>query len=73
MILCTLNIEMARNRMNMVQLAEKSGVSRGTISALYHDRAKRIDFETMDKLCKALDCSPGQLFIRTENETENNG
>lgn len=68
MIICTLNMEMARHRMNIQQLADKSGLARSTISMLYHDKARRIDYETMDRLCKALDCMPGDLFARMSDE-----
>lgn len=64
MIVCTLNMEMARRRMNIQQLSEKSGLARSTISMLYHDKAKRIDFDTLEKLCVALDTSPGRLLTR---------
>ena len=72
MIICTLNMEMARHRMNIQQLADKSGLSRSTISMLYHDKAKRIDFDTLEKLCEALDTSPGRLLTRMSFPEEEN-
>ena len=63
MITCVLNIEMAKKRMNIAKLAEKSGLARSTISMLYNDKAARIDYATLDKLCRALDCSVGDLLL----------
>ena len=71
MIICTLNMEMARRRMNIEKLSKASGLARSTISMLYNDKAKRIDFDTMDKLCKALDTTPGKLFVWMEEPLGN--
>jgi len=71
MIVCTLNMEMARRRMNIEKLSKASGLARSTVSMLYNDKAKRIDFDTMDKLCKALDTTPGKLFAWIEEPLGN--
>lgn len=48
----------------MNELAEKAGVAYGTVLSLYHERAKGVTFEVMDKLCEALECQVGELFER---------
>lgn len=45
-------------------LAEKSGLTRQTVQSLLVGMVRRIELETMDKLCKALDVEPGELLER---------
>lgn len=49
-------------RVNMSELAETTGLSRNTIFLLYHEKTERIDFKTLNKLCAALKCQPGDLL-----------
>lgn len=53
---------MGERRMNIQAVADKTGLSRPTISALYHDKAKRIDYDTLNALCSCFDCTPGELL-----------
>ena len=46
-------------------LAQETGLAYSTLSNLRGNKTKGIDFETIDKLCSALECSPGDLFERT--------
>ena len=39
-----------------------TGLSRSTVSSLYNDKATRIDFDTLEKLCRLFECSAGELF-----------
>ena len=48
--------------MKVAILAQRAGVSRTTLTALYYDRSKRLDLDVMDRLCRALECQPGDLF-----------
>lgn len=59
MIKCNLSKLMGIHKMNIQQVHEKTGLNRNTISNLYHEKATRIDFETMEKLCKLFGCQPG--------------
>jgi len=59
---CHLSKILGAQRVNMSELAQKTGLSRNTIFLLYHEKTERIDFSTMDKLCAALNCQPGDLF-----------
>lgn len=64
MIKCNLSKLMGIHKMSIQDVHEKTGLNRATISNLYHEKARRIDFETMDKLCKLFNCQagPGELF-----------
>ncbi len=55
--------------MNMQNLATKSGISYSTIVDLWHDRTRRIDKDTLSRLCLALGTTPGELLAFDE-ETE---
>lgn len=45
-------------------LAERAGVAYNTAHSLYTGRATRIDLDTLERLCRALDAEPGDLLIR---------
>jgi putative transcriptional regulator len=65
---------LGRKRMSQLQLSKATGIRYPTISALYHEKAKRIEFSHLLKLCEVLDCTPGDLFeIIDDNEEENDG
>ncbi len=58
-----LRLLMAKNGIRtMVELEEKSGVSRQVLDRLDKNKSKRLDFETVVKLCKLFDCEVGDLF-----------
>jgi putative transcriptional regulator len=53
---------MGERRLKITDVARRSGLSYQTVFDLYHDRAQRIDLTTLDKLCRALECSVGELL-----------
>ncbi|MBE5956348.1 MAG: helix-turn-helix transcriptional regulator [Lachnospiraceae bacterium] len=55
---------MGDRRKNIQMVADETGLSRSTLSNLYHDKVTRIDLQTLDVLCKCLDCEPGDLLKR---------
>lgn len=61
-IRCKLSVLMGEKRYNIQDIYEKTGLSRGTISNLYHDKMQRIDYETLNKLCELFDCSVGDIL-----------
>lgn len=61
-IKCRLSTIMGSKRLKIVELHNKTSISRDTISALYNEKAKGVTFEVLAKLCAALDCQPGDLF-----------
>lgn len=54
---------MGANRKTVKDVHEATGLSRNTISNLYHDRATRVDYETVGKLCEYFQCEVGELFV----------
>lgn len=55
-------LRIRRDRMTQEELAKQAGLSKTTISNLESDHLKRIELATIVKLCKALDCTPNDLF-----------
>jgi len=56
---------LGRKRIMQTELSKLSGVSYGAIKNLYQDKTKGIDFDTLNKLCKALDCTPNDILRYT--------
>ena len=54
---------MGSKRYSIQYVHAKTGLSRSTISSLYNDRATRIDFKTITKLCDLFGCEVGTLLI----------
>ncbi len=65
MINCNLRILMAKLKLNINQVSEITGLSQPTVSKLYNNEPKDVitaKLETIDKLCAALQCQPGELI-----------
>lgn len=56
MIINKLSEVMGRKRLKIQDVMDSASLARNTVADLYHGKAKRVDFETLDKLCNALDC-----------------
>jgi putative transcriptional regulator len=53
---------MGEKRNKIQDVFEQTGLSRATISNLYHDKMQRIDYETLGKLCKLFGCTVGDIL-----------
>ena len=53
---------LGRNRMFQTELSRLSGISYSTIKKLYQDKSKAIEFETLNRLCNALNCTPNDIL-----------
>lgn len=62
MIKCNLSKMMGIRKMNIQDVHKETGLNRNTISNLYHEKATRIDFETINRLCHLFRCQPGDLL-----------
>ncbi len=60
----TVNIDvmLARRKMSSGELAEKVGISATNLSILKTGKAKAVRFSTLEALCRALDCQPGDIL-----------
>jgi len=61
-IIVNLDVMMARRKMNLTQLSELVGVSVVNLSILKTSKGKAIRFSTLDAICKALNCQPGDIL-----------
>lgn len=65
---CTLSTLMGKQRVSIQDVHSATGLSRNTISSLYHDRATRIDYATLGKLCTFFNCGVSDLLDYTPDE-----
>jgi len=61
-IIVNLDVMLARRKMQSKQLAEIIGITEQNLSILKRGKAKAIRLTTLDKICQALDCQPGELL-----------
>lgn len=70
-IIINVDVMLAKRKMSVTELAEKVGITMANISILKNGKAKAIRFSTLDAICKALDCQPGDILEYVDNdETE---
>ena len=62
MIVFNLDVMLARRKMSLTELSERVGITLANLSILKNGRAKAVRVETLNKLCAALDCQPGDLM-----------
>lgn len=63
----TIDVMLAERRMSVGELAERVGITPDNISILKNNRARTVRFSTLEALCEALDCEPGDLLRREES------
>jgi putative transcriptional regulator len=61
-ILINLDVMLAKRKMSVTELSEKVGITMANISILKNGKAKAIRFPTLDAICKALECQPGDIL-----------
>ena len=59
---------MAKRKMSSQELAEKIGITPANLSILKTGKAKAVRFSTLEAICKALDCQPGDVLEYREDE-----
>ena len=73
-IVVTLDVMLARRKMRSRELAERIGITEQNLSLLKSGKVKGVRFETLEKICEALDCQPGDLLVyEPDEETERRG
>jgi putative transcriptional regulator len=69
-ILVNLDVMLARRKMRSKDLAERIGITEANVSLLKSGKVKGIRFDTLEKICRALQCQPGDLLeYRSDDET----
>ncbi|MBO7284220.1 MAG: helix-turn-helix transcriptional regulator [Bacteroidales bacterium] len=61
-IIVNLDVMLAKRKMSSNELAEKVGITAANLSILKTGKAKAIRFSTLEAICNALDCQPGDIL-----------
>ncbi len=57
-----IDVMLARRKMSVTELTEKVGITMANISILKNGKARAIRFSTLEAICRALDCQPGDIL-----------
>ena len=61
-VIVNLDVMLAKRKMSLSELAERVGITIANLSILKTGKAKAIRFSTLDKICKVLECQPGDIL-----------
>lgn len=70
MIVVNIDVMLAKRKMSVTELSEKLDITMANVSILKNGKAKAIKIETLDKLCKILDCQPADLLEYRPDEEQ---
>ncbi|NLZ83289.1 MAG: helix-turn-helix transcriptional regulator [Clostridiales bacterium] len=70
MIVVNLDVVMAQRKMGLTELASKVDITMANLSILKNNKAKAVRFTTLDAICKALNCQPGDILEYVEGKGE---
>ncbi|MFI3171511.1 MAG: helix-turn-helix transcriptional regulator [Eubacteriales bacterium] len=62
MIVINIDVMLAKRKMSVTELSDKVGISIVNMSVLKNGKAKGVKFSTLENICKALDCQPGDIL-----------
>jgi putative transcriptional regulator len=66
-IVINLDVMLAKRKMSVTELSNKVGITMANISILKNEKAKAIKLSTLDKICEALECQPGDILEYIED------
>ena len=73
-IIINIDVMLAKRKMSVTELSERVGITMANISVLKNGKAKAVKISTLNSICKALDCQPGDILEYVEDgEDENEG
>lgn len=61
-IIINLDVMLARRKMSLTQLSDRVGITMSNLSILKTGKAKAVRLETLESICKVLDCQPGDIL-----------
>ncbi len=65
-----LDVVLAKRKMTMTELSEKVGITMANLSILKTGKAKAVRFSTLEAICEALDCQPGEILSYKSDKTD---
>ena len=66
-IIINIDVMLAKRKMSVTELAAKVGITMANLSILKNEKAKAIRLSTLDAICRALDCQPGDILEYKNN------
>ena len=70
MIVVNIDVMLAKRKMSVTELSEAIGITMANVLILKNGRAKAIRIETLDKICRALQCQPGDILEWREDDEQ---
>ena len=70
-IIINIDVMLAKRKMSVTELTEKVGITMANLSILKNGKARAIRFSTLEAICKALDCQPGDILEYKTDENTN--
>ena len=67
-IIVNLDVMLAKRKMRLTELSEKVGITMANLSILKTGKARAVRFSTLDAICKALNCQPGDILEYQDEE-----
>lgn len=67
-IIINIDVMLAKRKMSVIELSEKVGITMANISILKNGKAKAVKLSTLDSICKALQCQPGDILEYVPDE-----
>ena len=69
-IIINIDVMLAKRKMSVTELSEKVGITMANLSILKNGKAKAVRFSTLETICKALECQPGDILEYQPEESE---
>ncbi|MGN4628014.1 helix-turn-helix domain-containing protein [Bacillus cereus group sp. MYBK29-1] len=69
-IIINIDVMLAKRKMSVTELSEKVGITMANLSILKNGKAKAVRFSTLEAICKALKCQPGDILEYQPEESE---
>jgi putative transcriptional regulator len=66
-IIVNIDVMLAKRKMSVTELTEKVGITMANLSILKNGKARAVRFSTLEAICKALDCQPGDILEYTKD------
>lgn len=73
MIRVDLDVMLARRKMSLTELSQRVGITMANLSILKNGRAKAVRLETLNAICRALGCQPGDILVYEEDAEQDGG
>lgn len=67
-IIINIDVMLAKQKMSVTELSEKVGITMANLSILKNAKAKAVRFSTLEAICKALECQPGDILEYKNDE-----